>query len=251
MGSQKGNLSLSDLRSTGCNFIAVVVTEYVQSVSSTDIFPLYSGESDQECGYYQFVTVTIDEARKAIQKAHALGMQVLLKPHIDIIENHAIPCGGAQKCCGAYWRGDIGANFTATEWSKFFVSYQKMFQKYQQLAAEEQVAMLSLNCELVEANKQTQFWISLALKTRLIYSGKLTIAANWYPYPQTLPDALWNAVDVIGVDAYYTSINGTTPTQISQDWQESILPDLKNLSMRLNQKVNSSVSLFLFCFLIL
>ncbi len=62
------------------------------------MFPLYDGNRvhDSECKYYQFVTERLENTRKAVQAAHALGFKVMLKPHVDLLQNH-LPCG-------AYWR---------------------------------------------------------------------------------------------------------------------------------------------------
>jgi hypothetical protein len=114
MGSALANLSLSQLATTGANWVAIVVTQYQQNISSKTIFPIYDPQSgnsllfviwcllfivlyalldfpfktDVECNYYVFVTTPMSGVRAAIQQAHALGLRVMLKPHIDLLENH-------------------------------------------------------------------------------------------------------------------------------------------------------------------
>jgi hypothetical protein len=51
--------------------------------------------------------------------------------------------------------------FTDAEWTAWFKSYRAFLQHYTAMAAEEQVEMLSLNCELYCANKQADRWRDL------------------------------------------------------------------------------------------
>jgi len=112
--------------------------------------------------------------RQTIRQAHALGLKVLLKPHIDLLRDN--------KPKGRFWRGDIGGcpegmppaphppagvkRFTATEWDAWFASYAQFLAPYASLAQEEGVAMLSLNTELYCPNLQADRWRKLAADTR-------------------------------------------------------------------------------------
>ncbi len=193
MGSMLANLSLAQLSTTGTNFVAIVVTQYQQNISSKSIYPLFDAQPDLECNYYSFVTTKDAELRAAIQKTHSLGMKVMLKPHVDLLENH-LPCG-------KFWRGEIGTSFSSQDWQEWLESYTSMILPYAKMAEEESVELFSVNCELYVANMNApeELWRQLISKIRSVYSGKLTVASNWSPFPSTVK--WWDAVDYIGVDA--------------------------------------------------
>lgn len=92
---------------------------------------MFIPQPDKECDYYTFVTSSDVSVRAAIQKAHELGMSVMLKPHVDLLENH-LPCG-------KYWRGEIGQSFSASDWSEWMASYSVMLLHYAKIAEEENV----------------------------------------------------------------------------------------------------------------
>jgi hypothetical protein len=226
MGSATANLSLAQLASTGANWVSVVVTTYQHNVSSTAIFPLFDAVPDKECHYYQFVTERTSAVRAAIQLAHSLGLRVMLKPHVDLMHD-MLPCGH-------YWRGEIGTSFSAKEWEAWMASYEAMFLPYARLAEEEGVEMLSINCELYVANaKAPDLWRALVAQVRAVYSGKLTVATNWSPDAASVQ--WWDAVDYIGVDAYFP-LKGTTVAELVQQWQP-VLASLEALSKSLNKSV--------------
>jgi hypothetical protein len=81
-------------------------------------------------------------------QAHALGLRVMLKPHVDPL-THNTPIGNT-------WRGDIGQYFNASQWDSWFASYGKMLLHYAAIGEAHGVAMLSMNCELITANLQAR-----------------------------------------------------------------------------------------------
>ncbi len=206
MGSAAGLLSLDHLASTGANWVSIVVTQYQTSINTTSIFPLYNA-SAVSAEYYVYVTIGEGDLLAAIRHAHELGLQVMLKPHVDPLTDNA-PIGKT-------WRGDIGKFFNASQWDAWFASYWAMLSHYAMLAEREGVAMLSMNCELITANNQSAHWRTLVSKTRAIYSGRLTTAPNGHGH-QFWVD-WWDAVDVIGVDLYDV-IAGSTVEEMVQSW---------------------------------
>lgn len=134
-------------------------------------------------GFYKFVTLRDAELRAGIRRAKDLGRFVMLKPHIDLLRN--------SRPDGLYWRGDVGCGhgadgsrpFSAADWASWFASYRNMSLKYAALAEQEGVEMLSINCELYCANRQSAHWRSIVAAVRQFFSGKLTEAAM----PQVAP----------------------------------------------------------------
>ena len=191
-GSQSANESLAHLLSTGVNWISVVVTKYQDTASSLEIFALYEPYHGNK---YTYTTATEEELAMVVEAAHAQGVKVMLKPHIDLIHDDA------------HWRGDIGYNFTAIQWNQWFEEYWKeILEPYGKFSAKYGVEMLSLSCELIAAGLQEENWRRAVSKTREIYSGLLTNSANW-GYPNATGGEItnitwWDAVDLIGVDEY-------------------------------------------------
>ena len=117
--------------------------------------------------YYTYVTASDDSLKKIIERIHERGLRVMLKPQIDLTEDPK------------FWRGQIGVNFTSSEWDEWFGSYEKMILHYAHLAEQTHVEMLSVSCELVVASKQADHWRKVVKTIREKYHGLLTDSANW------------------------------------------------------------------------
>ena len=70
-GSAASEESMRRLRSTGANWVSLVVTGYQQRINSTSVCPLYNGSQvrDTTSRYYEFVTVTPNQLQSAIRCA--------------------------------------------------------------------------------------------------------------------------------------------------------------------------------------
>ena len=184
LDSPRSFASLYHLRTTGANYVAFVVTEFLNHSSDNEIFPIYE-EPFPEDSYYVYRTATIESLTEAINYAHAIGFKVMLKPHIDLIMD------GSNA-----WRGGISG-----KGDEFYASYTKMIVKYSKLAEELGVEMVSVNCELVNLSGQSDYWRAVIKSMRDVYSGLLTDSANWGG--EEMGKQWWDVVDYIGVDAYY------------------------------------------------
>lgn len=127
--------------------------------------------------------------RHTIQKAHELGLKVLLKPHIDLYDDPE------------HWRGQIGKYFTNDQWKEWFSEYEKFLIHYAKLATEENVEMFSLGCELIATSKRDFEWRQIAKSVRQVFYNNITYSSNWGG--EETNKTWWDVVDVIGVDAYY------------------------------------------------
>ena len=80
--------SLYHLRTTGTNYIALVITEYTKAgQDENEVFPIYDPPFPTSTdNYYIHKTAKIEEVKAITKYAHKLGMKVLFKPHIDVIE---------------------------------------------------------------------------------------------------------------------------------------------------------------------
>jgi len=134
-----------------------------------------------------------DGLRETTRRARAAGLKTLLNPHIWLLER-------------GKWRGDIAMRSEA-DWKAWFDQYRGMILHYAALAKEEGIEALSVGTELMEATRREADWRALIAEVRKVYPGRLTYAANWYEEADSI--AFWDALDWIGVQAYYPL--ATTP----------------------------------------
>ena len=182
--------SLAKLADTGAGWISILATWYQDVVTSTNIYS-HTEKTPTDAGVIH-----------AIETAHALGLKVMLKPHLDLFAD------------SAHWRGQIGEHFTEeTQWDAWFESYQAFINHYAQIAADYDVEQFCIGTELDgTAGAQELRWRELISGTdgiTGIYTGPLVYAAN-HTYTNTI--MFWDALDYIGIDAYYSLATTTTAT---------------------------------------
>ncbi len=143
-----------------------------------------------------------------IDKAHSLGLKVMLKPHLDI------KSGG--------WR----ANLNPTDKKSFFENYSKMMLNYAGISKNHNVEQISIGAELysLTTNPANEaYWRELISKIKTVYNGKLTYSAtsNSEFYDEgKLP--FWDMLDYVGLSMYYPLANNNSPTveQLLVEWQK-------------------------------
>jgi len=202
--------SLDNAAANGINSIAVVVTWFQPSVDSSG--PIYPGPR----------TVTDDEIAAVVVMARTRGMSVLLRPAVD-------PDWNLPNTSGT-WRGQIGRNFTAEQWQQWFAAYSQMLTHYARVATATGVEIFSVGMELSATQSQDLLWRSTISKIRSIFRGQLTYGANWDVVANV---TFFDALDVIGVDAYYPllpSVRNATTKQLVSAWQQPAA-DLQALAL--------------------
>jgi len=180
--------TLVKIEDTGAEWISLLTTWYQATLTSTDIM------SDAT------KTPTDAAVIHAIESAHDLGLKVMLKPHLDVMTEE--------------WRGEIGEGqfTTEAEWDAWFASYQAFINHYAQLAADNDVDMFCVGTELDKTAVEELRWRDVITGTggiTSIYTGSLVYAAN-HTYTNTV--MFWDAVDYIGIDAYYALATTSTAT---------------------------------------
>jgi hypothetical protein len=180
--------TLAKIEDTGAEWISLLATWYQDELTSTTIY----SDADR--------TPTDADIVHAIQTAHALGLKVMLKPHLDVKTNE--------------WRGYIGEGgfTTEAEWDAWFESYQAFINHYAQIAADNDVEMFCVGTELDKTAVEELRWREVITGTggvASIYEGPLVYAAN-HTYTNTV--MFWDALDYIGIDAYYVVAVTTTAT---------------------------------------
>ncbi|MGK0379945.1 MAG: hypothetical protein ACJA1Z_003774 [Patiriisocius sp.] len=108
---------------------------------------------------------------------------------------------------------------TEEEWQRLEESYTSFILTYAAAAQEINAAIFCIGTELEQfIVNRPQYWMQLILEIKYIYKGKLTYAANWDEYKRV---PFWDALDYIGVDAYFPISDSQTPTlqEAIDGWQ--------------------------------
>ncbi len=145
--------------------------------------------------------------------AHERGIHVLLKPHIW---TH----GG--------WSGSIAMK-SEEDWAKWFADYRAFILHYADLAERSGAEALAVGTELGGTTKREREWRSIIADVRGHYHGSLVYCANWAEdLHQT---QFWDALDWIGVQAYYPLSKHRAPTaeELAEGWSGP-LADLDQIS---------------------
>jgi len=202
--------------STNADWICLTFCWYQWNISSTDIYPR-AGISANDSAITDIVQI-----------AHSMGIKVMVRPLVD-------PDWSNPQNNGV-WRGDIGINFTATEWTAWFDSYNSYIWHFAELAQTIQADEFCVGGELVTAAHQTVYWTDTIAGVRNRYLGPILYSAN---HGNEHLVKFWHLVDYIAVDAYYSLIPwqiSPTIDQLQQAWQPIVL-GLRELSLRYNKSV--------------
>ncbi|MHB8792509.1 MAG: glycoside hydrolase family 113 [Thermoleophilia bacterium] len=176
--------SLGSIAATGANWVAVVPTWYVDSVNSSDIAP-----EDGEGGR----TATDAALVKAIDDAHARGLGVMLKPHVDVRD------------------GTTRVDIRPADMTLWFADYRAMIVDYARLAEMNQVEMLAIGTELagISGYENNAYWEALIAEVRTVYHGPITYAASMNDYRSVY---FWDQLDYLGLDSYFPLSDNVEPT---------------------------------------
>ncbi|NQW29730.1 MAG: glycoside hydrolase TIM-barrel-like domain-containing protein [Ignavibacteria bacterium] len=212
-------LALNELKSqTQTDYVALNVFVFQDNELSTSIYPTLKTSSD-------------DDIRSAIFEARANSMKVFLKVNLDVEDGR--------------WRAYI----TPDNAELWFASYTSTILHYASIASANGVEMFSVGGELITAT-QPQFessWRRLIASVRSAYSGKLIYCANWdgiadvnSGVPEFEQIRFWDALDFIGVDAYYPVALTSSETPSIATATSRLQPELNSvhtISTRYNRNV--------------
>lgn len=161
--------SLGAFSALGGNWVAVNFWWFQDNATSAEITP--------DPALY---TISDEAIVAAVQAAHDQGLNVLLRPVVDLRD-------GAR-------RGTIQPS------PAWFNAYGGFIQHFAALAEQWQVAAFSVGVELSATQPDEADWRQLIAAVRTTYSGALVYCAN---HDGVADLAWWDALDIIGVDAYY------------------------------------------------
>ncbi len=182
------DLSLEALADTGTTWISLIVTAYQDTPTSTTIDRTSAS------------TPTDAELIHVITLAHSLGLKVMLKPHLDLRNEQE----------NDWWRGDIGPTFTSEpQWAAWFTAYRGFIEHYARLAETYGADQFCVGTELLGTTHRAADWRAVVAGVRAVYGGPLTYAALHSGEETSI--TWWDAVDYIGVDAYYPLTQNRPP----------------------------------------
>jgi hypothetical protein len=180
------------------NWVALVSHWYVSSAVP------YSGggifQETNQTGKGEERSATDSSLGDAIDAAHAVGLKVLLKPHVDWTD------GGWR---GSFFFDEAKAPGGRDNW---WSSYRALITDTVHLAMAHNAEGICIGTEFADINKEpgsASQWIHIINDIRgMGYAGKLTYAANWglgadAEYNRPGLTGVWDLLDFIGVDAYY------------------------------------------------
>ena len=198
------NTSLANMQQAGCQWVAITVWWFQDTTTSTVIAPDYTRFSVDPCS-----------VKVAVDRAHQLGMKVMLKPMLDIKTGE--------------WRANIVPS------AAWFTAYHGFLNYWADFAQTNNCEMLCIGCEFEGTSSWATYWRSVADDVRTHYSGPITYAVN---HGGEGAISWWDALDYIGIDAYYQLTIKTNPTLAEltsawtsransiQAWRNSSWPDM-------------------------
>lgn len=155
-----------------------------------------------------------DEGIEATTRwAHARGIRVLLKPHVWV---------------RGFWSGSITMK-SEEDWEKWFADYRDFILHYADLAQRIGADALAVGTELEGTTRREREWRAVIAEIRRRYRGPLVYCANWSEDVEQTQ--FWDALDWIGVQAYYPLSQKNEPTtdELVQGWRKP-LADLDAMS---------------------
>lgn len=204
--------SLVKVRQAGCDWVSILVTWYQEDELTTRISP------------HADLTPTDAALKKAIADAKGLSLHVALKPHVDLLNGE--------------WRGYIGRGVPDeqfdTFFSEWFESYRNYIDHIASVGEAEGAELLFTGTEYVEIlnrenGKTIPAWIAYFNDLRKTFSGKLSYCADRRHWPDTASVTektqfvpFFQALDYIGIDAYWTLSHNENPTtrELIEGWME-------------------------------
>jgi hypothetical protein len=168
-GSAPAKQALGNAKRIGATAIAVVPFLWQANPASPDLV--------------RGTDMTDADLRAAIRDAHALGLAVLVKPHVWVPQSWA---GAVAMTSGAAWR-------------RWFTNYRCELYRIARIAEDERAEALAIGTELTGTSQRPE-WNDLIADTRSLYSGRLLYVAHNVEEAEKVP--FWDRLDAIGVTLY-------------------------------------------------
>lgn len=201
--------SLRQLRATGCEWISLCFGSRMDTLQSSEIA---FGNREQSM-------VTDEEIRWAIETAHRLGFQVMMKPMVELRTGE--------------WRSGISHRDQSGR-EAWWRSFEDFLLHYGRLAAETNCALYCLGCEMGSTEGEIDRWRQVISRVRTIYGGSLTYNCN---HDRVDKVSWWDAVDLISISAYYSVGKAGASVQDMREAWHSVRERIAAISSRFRKQV--------------
>ena len=192
---------IQPVKKASANYVSLMPFGFIKDLKS----PKISFNTKRQ--WYGETEEGLKQYANQFKKAH---IKLMVKPQIWV-------WGGA-------YTGQIQMN-SEEEWEILEDSYEEFIISYAKIAAELNASVFCIGTELEKfVISRPLYWEQLIKKIKLLYKGKITYAANWDEFKRV---PFWNALDFIGIDAYFPLSNKKTPT--TQDFEEGWQPHKKQI----------------------
>lgn len=206
------NKHIAPVLNVQSNFVALMPFGFIRTLSSPEI----SHNTDKQ--WFGETEKGVLQYAKMLQKEH---ISIMVKPQIWV------------------WQGAFTGNIamkTEENWKVLENSYTEFIMTYAIAAEKLKATIFCIGTELEQfVQQRPQYWQQLIKKIKTVYKGKLTYAANWDEYKRV---PFWDALDYIGVDAYFPLSNQKTPSL--QDLEIGWKPH-KTEMMKLQKQIQKQV----------
>ena len=132
------------------------------------------------------------------------GIKIMLKPQLWVSRGS--------------FTGGIEMN-SEEDWQLLEASYEKFILDFARVAQQNKISIFCIGTELEKfVAERSNYWRNLIGKIRKVYDGEITYAANWDEFKRV---PFWDALDFIGIDAYFPLTDQHTPTveEFERGWQ--------------------------------
>lgn len=199
--SLQSKQSLAALAGLGTDAVSLTPFGYARNETESTVYFILDNTWDE----------TLGGLFKANEDAQALGMHVMMKPHIWL---------GNGKWCGEITITD------SNELKKWENAYSQFIIYHGLIAELSGMQSLCVAVELPHMFQHTEMWRRVIRCARTAFSGPLTYGANWMDEYDGIK--FWDDLDFIGVQTYF-------PLSRSKDETSSdFYAHAKDLSVRLS-----------------
>jgi len=199
--------SLEELAGTGSHAVALIATQYQDGPESSDVAP------------DPLRTPSDGALRRAVVRAHALGLRVRLRIMVDLRS------------------GQSRTVIDPSDRDAWFAAYRRLVRHYARLAQATGVETLEIGAELkrLTGPSDAERWRGVIRTARRHFDGRLAYAANWDEYGHI---SWWGQLDEIAIDAYFPLAAGPDPSEgsVIAAWEE-FADDLAALAARWERRI--------------